>query len=117
MNTTDNIDMPTFTSLKDAMGEDFIDELVQSYFDETPPLLSTLQSALESDDSEEFRRAAHSIKSTSNSFGALEFGSLARELEMMGKENRLDEAGEKLQLLVSEYVNVKKSLQQACRSS
>jgi HPt (histidine-containing phosphotransfer) domain-containing protein len=116
MNTTASIDMPTFTTLKENMGEDFLGELVQAYFDETPQLISALQSALASGDSEAFRRAAHSIKSTSNSFGALEYGELARELEMMGKDNKLGEAGGKVEILVSEYPNVKKSLEQVCRS-
>jgi hypothetical protein len=39
-------------------------------------------------DCEAFRMAAHSIKSTSNSFGALQFGLLAKELEWMGRDAR-----------------------------
>ena len=60
------------------MGADFIAELVQAYFDETPQLLSNLQEALARQDCEAFRRAAHSIKSTSNSFGALQFGAAGK---------------------------------------
>ena len=69
------IDLPTFEAFKDAMGTDYIGELVQAYFDDTPQLLSKLQQAVEQQDCEAFRQAAHSIKSTCNSFGALEFGS------------------------------------------
>ena len=92
MNTQSVIDLPTFEALKEAMGADYIGELVQAYFEETPQLLSKLQQALEQQDCEVFRQAAHSIKSTSNSFGALQFGALAKELEMMGREGNLEGA-------------------------
>ena len=86
MNTQSVIDLPTFEALKEAMGADYIGELLQAYFEETPQLLADLQQALEKQDCETFRRSAHSIKSTSNSFGALNFGADAKELEMMGRE-------------------------------
>ena len=97
------------------MGADFISELAQAYFEETPLLLSKLQDALARQDCDLFRQAAHSIKSTSNSFGALEFGALARDLEMLGRAGNLDGAPGKVQTLVSDYVHVQKSLEELCR--
>ena len=47
MNAQSVIDLPTFEALKEAMGADFIGELVQAYFEETPQLLSKLQQALD----------------------------------------------------------------------
>ena len=111
MNASSVIDQPTFEALKEAMGADYITELVQAYFDETPQLLSKLQEALAKQDCDAFRQAAHSIKSTSNSFGALEYGALARELEMMGREARLDGAPTKVKSLVSGYEAVKQGLE------
>ena len=46
MNPQSVIDLPTFEALKEAMGADFMIELVQAYFDETPQLLVKLQQAL-----------------------------------------------------------------------
>ena len=109
------IDLPTFEALKEAMGADFIGELVGTYFEETPQLLSKLQHAFEKQDCEAFRQAAHSIKSTSNSFGALQFGSQARELELMGREGKLDGAAGKVGALVADYSMVKKMLEELCR--
>ena len=114
MNQTSIIDLPTFEALKEAMGADYINELVQAYFEETPQLLSKLQDALGRQDSDAFRQAAHSIKSTSNSFGALTFGALAKELEMMGREARLDGASAKVKLLVANYEIVHKNLEELC---
>ena len=115
MNPQSIIDLPTFEALKDAMGADFIGELVQTYFDETPQLLAKLRQAIESQDYEAFRMAAHSIKSTSNSFGALLLGAQARELEMMGREGRLDGAPGKVEALASGYAAVNKELEELSR--
>ena len=112
MNTQTVIDLPTFEALKEAMGADFIGELLQAYFEETPQLLSKLQQALARQDCEAFRQAAHSIKSTSNSFGALNFGAEAKELELMGREARLDGAGVKVDALVADYGQVQKTLEE-----
>ena len=112
MHTQSVIDLPTFEALKEAMGADYISELVQAYCEETPQLLAKLQNALAKQDSEAFRQAAHSIKSTSNSFGALQFGTLAKELEMMGRESRLDGASGKVKLLVDGYKAVQQALEE-----
>jgi HPt (histidine-containing phosphotransfer) domain-containing protein len=111
MNTRSIIDLPTFEALREAMGADYILEVVQVYFEETPQLLSNLREALEKQDCEGFRRAAHSIKSTSNSFGALDLGAEARELEMMGREENLEGAAPKVKALEADYLVVKQALE------
>ena len=112
MNTQSVIDLPTFEALKEAMGADYIGELLQAYFEETPQLLADLQQALEKQDCETFRRSAHSIKSTSNSFGALNFGADAKELEMMGREGKLESAAPKVEALHANYLVVKQALEE-----
>ena len=112
MNTQSIIDLPTFDALKEAMGADYIMEVIQAYFDETPQLLSDLRQALEKQDCETFRRSAHSIKSTSNSFGALQFGAQAKELEMMGREGKLEGALSKVETLQADYQLVKQALEE-----
>ena len=104
------IDLTTFEALKESVGSDFIDELLQAYFDETPQLLANLQQAYAKKDTEAFRLAAHSIKSTSNSFGALEFGALAKELEMMAREGKMEGALKKVETLAGGYESVRKAL-------
>jgi histidine phosphotransfer protein HptB len=108
------IDLPTFEALKESMGADFINELVQAYFDEAPQLLAKLQQALARQDYELFRQAAHSLKSTSNSFGALALGALAKELELMGRAANLQGAPEKVDQLLEDYSAVKMRLEELC---
>jgi HPt (histidine-containing phosphotransfer) domain-containing protein len=112
MNSESVIDQPTFDALKESMGADFINELVQTYFEETPQILEKLQQALNCQDCNAFRIAAHSIKSSSNSFGALEYGALAKELEMMGRAGNLSGAPDKVKTLVKGFEPVQKTLKE-----
>jgi len=75
------IDQATFTELQEAAGSDFVQELVQTFLEEAPVMLQELREALAAGDADAFRRAAHSLKSNSLTFGALPLGALARELE------------------------------------
>lgn len=93
------IDRATFEVLKHESGADFIVELIDTFLEDGPKLIGELKSALRAGDAETFRRAAHSLKSNGATFGALEFSQLARDLEMVGKEKRLAEAGDRIQTL------------------
>ncbi len=90
------LDMAIYEELKEATGADFIDELVETFLDDAPKLMAELQSALQKQDAEAFRRAAHSLKSNSATFGASRLSGLAKELEMLAKEQKLAEAAPKL---------------------
>ena len=76
------IDVATFDELKASAGDDFVTELVGTFLEEAPQMLAELRSAREAGSAERFRRAAHSLKSNANTFGALRFGALARDLEL-----------------------------------
>lgn len=90
------LDMTVYDELKEATGADFIAELVDTFLEDAPRLMSELQSSLQAHDVETFRRAAHSLKSNSATFGASRLSGLAKELEMLAKEQKLDEAAPKL---------------------
>ncbi len=105
------IDMPTYDQLKDLMGEDFVIELIDTYTVETGSLIDQLNVALKNGEAASFGRAAHSIKSSSASLGAISFSQQARELEMMGKANDLSGADDKLAKLITDFVLVKQCLE------
>jgi HPt (histidine-containing phosphotransfer) domain-containing protein len=109
--TNSIIDAITFNELKSAMGEDFIPELISTYLEETAGLLQTLREALAANRPEDFRRAAHSIKSSSASLGALDFSTQAKELEFIGKAGDLSQAGEPLSRLDAGFPAVQSALQ------
>jgi HPt (histidine-containing phosphotransfer) domain-containing protein len=90
------LDMTVYDELKETTGSDFVDELVETYLDDAPRLLGELDAALEAQDAETFRRAAHSLKSSSATFGASRLSDLARQLEMFAKDQKLSEAASML---------------------
>jgi HPt (histidine-containing phosphotransfer) domain-containing protein len=104
------INKATFEELKGLSGADFINELIDAFLDDAPNMIQHMQTALETKDVESFRRNAHSLKSNANTFGAIELGALARELEMMGRENNLD-IGNRLEVLKEAFAEAAGELQ------
>jgi len=110
MMTAPAIDRATFDELKEATGGEFVLELVNTFLQEAPGMLADLHHALSAQDAEKFRRAAHSLKSNSNTFGALTLGAMARELEIAGLA-KVKESGQRpLEALAQEYSRVAAAL-------
>ena len=82
--TTPSIDRDTFCELQANAGAEFVIELVDAFAEEAPTLLAELRNAVAAGSADRFRRAAHSLKSNSHTFGALRMGELARSLELGG---------------------------------
>jgi HPt (histidine-containing phosphotransfer) domain-containing protein len=101
------IDKTTFDDLKQISGADFINELIDTFLEDSPRLFNELKAANESGNADTFRRAAHSLKSNAATFGATQLSELAKELETLGRENRLNETGDRLTVL-------KEALDSAC---
>ena len=108
--TTDVIDPATFAELQDSAGAEFVAELVGTFLEEAPQMLSELRLALATGQEEHFRRAAHSLKSNCNTFGALGLGTMAREFELRGlaADSALDAAA--LDALDAAYVQAAAAL-------
>lgn len=97
------IDQNTLDDLTKMVGEDFIGELVETYFEDSHQLLTVLHRALAERDAALFRRAAHTLKSNSASLGASRVAAIAKDLESMGRDSQLDEAKPKLDDLETAY--------------
>jgi len=100
------IDKATFDELKEMSGDDFINELIDTFLEDAPKMIEEIKTAHTASNAEVFRRAAHSLKSNALTFGANQLAALAKELEMIGKENRLTETGDKLKSLEESYTSV-----------
>jgi len=108
--TQSTIDLATFEALKEAAGGDFVLELVDTFLVEAPAMLDDLRSALAAEDADRFRRAAHSLKSNSMTFGALALGAMAKSLELGGIGPVRQAGGEPLDRLADEYARVAQAL-------
>ncbi len=106
---TNAIDQSVFDQLVATAAGDtaFVAELIDTYLVDSPKLIAQMRDALAVNDCDVFRRAAHSLKSTSANFGAMTLSGQAKELEMMAKQGTLAGAAEKIARLVQEYDRVK----------
>jgi HPt (histidine-containing phosphotransfer) domain-containing protein len=78
------IDRAAFTALRDEVGAEFAKELVDTFLEEAPAMLAQLRAARTASDAEGYRRAAHSLKSNANTFGAYDLAGKARDIELGG---------------------------------
>ena len=104
------IDKTTFDELKQMSGEEFINELIDTFLEDGPKMIAEIKSGLAANNADTFRRAAHSMKSNAATFGASQLSTLAKELEMLGKENKLHETGDRLKALEEAYESVRNEL-------
>jgi histidine phosphotransfer protein HptB len=108
--TIPTIDRTTFEALQHTAGAEFVGELVDTFLTEAPLMLKDLRDSLAAGDADRFRRAAHSLKSNSFTFGATALGGLARDLEMGGLDRVRDAGGLPLDALAAEYAKVAAAL-------
>jgi histidine phosphotransfer protein HptB len=78
------IDRTVYSELRDTTGAEFVAQLVDTFLEEGSGILAELRGARVDANAERFRRAAHTLKSNGNTFGALKLAALARELELKG---------------------------------
>ena len=90
-----------------------LNELIKSYLDDTPAQIAQLRATIAAKNIEGMTRAAHSMKSSSQTFGAMRVGELAREIEYLGRANTLDGCDALLAELEQQYAKAAKLLQ-AC---
>ena len=106
----DAIDRATFAHLQATTDREFVRELVATFLAEAPVMLNDLRNAIAENDADRFRRAAHSLKSNSNTFGALMLAAIAKDLELGGVASVQAAADAPLDALASEYARVARAL-------
>ncbi|TAH48927.1 MAG: GAF domain-containing protein [Chloroflexota bacterium] len=109
--TNGALDQATFENLKATVGADFMGELIDTFLEDSPQLIADLKRAYGTNDVDAFRRAAHSLKSNSNNFGALKLAEQAKELEGLARGGNLKGAEEKIVVVEKEYGKVKQALE------
>jgi len=110
------VDRTVFEDLKATAGADFVKDLVDTFLIEAPVMMEDLRSSLAANDAERFRRAAHSLKSNSNTFGALTLAAMAKDLELGGLGPARAAGVTPLDALEVEYTRVAKALMELKRA-
>ena len=78
------IDTAVYAELTDAMGAAFAAELVTTFLEDAPNMIAALKQGATDGDADAYRRAAHSLKSNAEVFGATALATHARDMELSG---------------------------------
>jgi CheY-like chemotaxis protein/HPt (histidine-containing phosphotransfer) domain-containing protein len=105
-----SLDDAALGSLRDLGGDEFLGEVIDAFLADAPTLIATLRSSLGEKNSEELRRAAHTLKSNGATLGADEFAELCRTLEHRAKAGELEGAAELVDRIEQEYRPLEEAL-------
>ena len=108
------IEQVVFAELQSTAGAEFAVELVDTFLEEAPGMLTELRNARAQGDAELFRRSAHSLKSNGNTFGASRLAAMARELELAGLNADPAQDLDALAALEAEYARAAAALKDLC---
>jgi HPt (histidine-containing phosphotransfer) domain-containing protein len=112
----DAFNFAIFRELQETTGADFVTELVRSFLEEAPQMRKTLSDACTARDAVTFKRAAHSIKTNANTFGALKLSGMARDLELGGLPQPGQASTQALDRLTEAFQQAEQILQSTCNA-
>lgn len=109
------IDAATFAELLETVGgdRDFLAELVETYLADSPGLFRELRQAISEEDPATARRAAHTLKSTSASFGADDLAAQCRQIEAAAAAGDIGGLDERVAAAEATYIRVEAALRAA----
>lgn len=89
--------------MKNIGGDsNLLQEVAGMFIEMSPNMLEDIKAALAAGDAQRLEKTAHTLKGTASNFGAQAVVDLAGDLELMGREDNLSGAGDKLAVLESE---------------
>ncbi len=104
------LDASAVESLRDLGGNEFVAEVIDTFLSDAPALVATLRTTYDQRHADGLRRAAHTLKSNGQTFGAGRFSKLCRELELRARSDELDGAAELVDRIEREYAALERTL-------
>ena len=106
-NALDRAVLESFRELNQDGEPDVLVEVLGLFLEDAPARLDAMTAAVAAGDGPALQRAAHALKGAAGTIGARSLQAACRELEEMGKHNRLESATAGLDLMRREYERVK----------
>jgi signal transduction histidine kinase/CheY-like chemotaxis protein len=95
---------------EDLGGTAALQQVIRSFLDQTPSVLSALRDAAARADVPSIRRAAHMIKGTSSILGARELSEQCAEIERVGQTGCIGDAGSRVIAVEASYRTIEAAL-------
>ena len=108
------VDGAALQVLRNGVGQDdpiHFNELFATFLENATELLAVTSRAVKAGDRAALQRAANTLKSTGEAFGAERLSQLCRELEQMGKQGNLGEAAAKTAQAKAAFSDVRREIQ------
>jgi HPt (histidine-containing phosphotransfer) domain-containing protein len=109
------VDLKRLTRLRyelQAPGEpDVVTELIEMFLEDTMPLLKNIREALEQNNPEALKEAAHTLKGSSGNLGAVALSGMCKTIQLKAAEGYLEGIQEDITNLETEFLRVKKVLE------
>ena len=99
-------------SLAGAKAKTFLAKIISQYLEDIPQKLQEIQQAINNNDAQAFRQAAHSLRSSSANLGAITIAELCKQLENLARSGTTQGASATMEQLAQEYPQVKLALEQ-----
>jgi CheY-like chemotaxis protein/HPt (histidine-containing phosphotransfer) domain-containing protein len=104
---------PALERLVGTIGDDrsLLTALIDTFLSDAPRLVEAARRGLEHGQTDEVRRAAHTLKSNGATFGASSLSELSRQLEALARSGILEGADELIARIDAEYERVRIALE------
>ncbi len=103
------LDKSSLMALKEIMGSDF-KNLIDIFIEDSEARIKQLGNLLKTDNADEIRKMAHSIKGSSGNLYATRMSDFCLDLEKQAHENDLRNANTLHQQIAEEFILVKNEL-------
>ena len=107
------LDPPALERLVETIGDDrsLLMTLIDTFLRDAPTLVEAARRGLEHGQTDEVRRAAHTLKSNGATFGASSLSELSRQLEALARSGNLEGADALIARIQAEYERVRIALE------
>jgi CheY-like chemotaxis protein/HPt (histidine-containing phosphotransfer) domain-containing protein len=107
------LDPPALERLLEIIGDDrsLLTALIDTFVSDAPRLVEAARRGLEHGQTDEVRRAAHTLKSIGATFGATSLSELSRQLEALARSGIREGADEFIARIAAEYERVRIALE------
>jgi PAS domain S-box-containing protein len=104
---------PALERLVETIGDDrgLLTALIDTFLSDAPRLVEAARRGLDHGQTDEVRRAAHTLKSNGATFGASSLSELSRQLEALARSGILEGADELIARIDAEYERVRIALE------
>ena len=112
--TVEKLNRNTINNIRALQREgapDILEKIVGLYLDNSSNIIVEIQQSVEQRDAKKIRSAAHSLKSSSANLGADSLAELCKEMELLGKDNQLENIDQKYDQLKLKYEVTRDALQ------